>query len=490
VSLRHGIVVMVALAVFGPAHRVSARQWFVVESKNFRLYSDGKVEDVQQLALKLERFRQLVARLYKLPPASEPISIVAFQNPSVFAKFRPDLGRHRVTLGYKMNAGIEDMVAMALYDRDRMTPLVLFHETFHALTQAGEHGWPNWLEEGAADVFGSFEERDGSAILGIPRLDHVKALRRSGLIPMERFLSGKADDSPVFYPQSWALTHWLTCADRGARLDQLREFMRRLREGEDDADAFQQAFSLSPAAIQKELQAYIRNDEFPMWQFPLSVVAPESSALTNSPISDARRDCIFGNLVLSDQDVKRAEYHFKQATTEDPDLAAAWEGLGFVEALQDRLAQARQHFEQAFARKTTNYRAYYYYALVLYAQHAPERFFAESVPRETAIAMADALKKAIELRPTFANAYELLARLTLNAGEDPHEGLKLVHRALEFEPGHPWFRLTKVKLQIRVGDYDAARQSLQPLLGRVRNSVLKKEASALNEELRKVSAVD
>ena len=284
------VLALVLVCTISVGNAFAARKWFVVESKNFCIYSDGTVKEVEGLAIKLERYRQLIARLYKLTPTSEPLSIIAFRNPYVFAKFRPYLGDQQVVLGYNLNAGIEDVVALALYDHGRAQQIVMLHEAFHALTQASENGWPHWLNEGSAEVFSTMEERDGAVILGIPRLDYVKKLRKSGLFPMKDFVEGGAESLPIFYPQAWAVTHWLTCADHGARLDALRNFLKLLRDGIEETNAFQQAFGIAPEAVQKVVENYLHNEELPMWKFPLSSVEPESSTLTNHPISDAKRD--------------------------------------------------------------------------------------------------------------------------------------------------------------------------------------------------------
>jgi tetratricopeptide (TPR) repeat protein len=479
----------VALAVMlalWPGLAWAASKWLVVESKNFRIYSDGPQEEVEHLALKLERFRRVVALLYKVNLGQRSYAVVAFHDTYTFARFRPYLGPESVVLGYNLNNGVEDMAALALYNHGFAEEGVLFHECFHVLAEARENGWPVWLDEGSAEVFSTFEERGDKAVVGIPKGEHVKMLRDCGLMRMDDLLTTKLRNYAefrIFYPQAWALTHYLIFADHRAHLDQLVEFTHLLRGGMDDVSAFRKAFGVTPEALEKNLGRYIRNEQYPAWEIPVANLGVES-ALATRVISEGDRDCIFGNLVLSRLDVNRAEYYFKSALARDPGIVCAYEGLGFVAGQRHHYAEARQRLEQALTRGTNNYRTYYFYALVLYLDRAGGHQFADSVPRETALAMAEALKKCIALRPSFPQTYELLARLSLNPGEDPAEGMKLIKVALQFQPSNKWFLLTAAKLQMRLHDYETARKTLESLLGKdVGNGELKEEAHAAQGEL-------
>ena len=482
------VVLAVTLAL-SPAVARAANKWFVVESKNFRIYSDGPQEEVKQLAAKLERFRHVVVKLYKLNPTDEPISVVAFQEPRMFAGFRPYLG-DAVVLGYNLGLGIEDMVALAMYDHGPGEQEVLYHECFHALVEAGHNGWPLWLNEGAAEVFSTFEERGDKVLIGSGKWMHIRELRKHGFMSLDHLLTAQVNtynELCVFYPHSWALTHYLMLADHHAHLDQMAEFVHLLRRGTNDGSAFRQTFEIAPAALEKSLAQYIRDERFPALEIPAAELGDESISDAQA-ISDAQRDCIFGNLVLSKQDVSRAEYYFKEALARDPGLANPYEGLGLCAALRKRYTEAQHWFEQGFARDTRHYRAHLYYGLALYLEHAGNRWYAESVPREKAVAIVEELKKCIALRPRFPASYAVLAQLALNPGEDPAEGMKLIQHALQFQPQNKYFMLTEAKLQIRLRDYETARHTLQPLLGKdVRDDLLKKEVRAAQKELDSLS---
>ncbi len=483
---KRNLAALALVLALRPGLAEAANRWFVVESANFRIYSDGSQKDVNQLAIELDRFRRVVTQLYKLQPSEQPFAVVAFRDPSAFDPFRPSIGLHVGTLSYAVKFGIEDMAALALYERSPEEREVMFHEYFHALTEAGYNDWPRWLEEGAAEVFSTYEERGGKIVLGIAKPQYVKFLRAHGLMSMTDLLTGNlSSDEKVsaYYPQAWALTHYLMFADNQAHLNQLVDFLNLWRDGSDDASAFQKAFGIAPTGLQKNLENHIQNEQYPAWEIPLTNMEADGK-LTTRPISDAERDCIFGNLMFSTLDVGRAEYYFKRAHARDPDLPMAYEGLGYGAATRGRFVDARKWFDQAAAHGTTNYRVYYYCAAILYAEQAGDQRFASSMPRDTTVAIVELLKKSITLRPTYASSYELLARLSLNPGENPEEGMKLIQHALQYHPRHNWFLLTEVKLQIRLHDYEAAHKTLEPLLRKdVRDEDLKREARAAQKEL-------
>jgi tetratricopeptide (TPR) repeat protein len=479
----------IALAItlaLTPRPGMAANKWFVVDSKNLRIYSDGSQEEVKQYAVKLERFRRVVAKLYKLNPTTEPVVIVAFRDPSAFAGFRPDLGPRGAVLGYNLGLGTEEIVALALYDRGPATQQLLYHECFHALVESLQNGWPLWLNEGAAEVFSTFEERGDKVVIGDAKWGHIRQLRHSGFLPLNQLLTAQVETFNglrVFYPHSWALTHYLMFADHHAHLDQMAEFVHLLRNGTNDAIAFDRAFHMAPAALENDLSRYIRSEQFPAWEIPVADFGAEPVS-DQQPVSEAQRDSVFGNLVLSRLDVNRAEYYFKKAMARDPTLATPYEGLGLCALFRERWTEARHDFEQGFVHDTQNYRAYLCYGLALYNEEARDHWCADAMPREKIVAIAEALKKCIELRPNHPGGYALLARLTLLPGENPDEGMKLIQLALQFQPGNQWFLLTKARLQIRLHDYTEARETLKPLLGKsVRDSDLKKEVAAAQRDL-------
>ena len=99
---------------------------------------------------------------------------------------------------------------------------------------------PVWLREGLAEVYATFQERDGgkSAVLGAPDPDHLRLLQNTSLIPLQDLIAvtqmspiyNEGDRRGVLYAESWALVHYLMYGNK-ARAPQLTAFLAAVKSG-------------------------------------------------------------------------------------------------------------------------------------------------------------------------------------------------------------------------------------------------------------------
>jgi tetratricopeptide (TPR) repeat protein len=463
-------------------------QWISVEAKDFVIVSNGSGKEVQYLAEKLEAFRSVMTRMFGLRWASDrPLTIVAFRDWASFEEFE----LAGFAAGQFMNDAAEDMVIIVLLDSKAFTSgmdaeNILLHEYTHVLTASSIPNWPPWLREGIADVYSTFQIEGDKAVIGIPAKFRLPTVRSHYLIPMQGFLKqnpkGHDINSPgMFYPQAWALAHYLMFGEKRANLDKFVEYAHRCESGIDSEQAFRDVFKVDYKTLENKLTEYVKREEFPGLQIEYASLDVQKEFKTG-PLSETELQTCYGNLMLNWFEARgetrsihlqyrtfdakhRAEYYFQKALALDPLNYRAHEGYGLLQLKREVYKDAREHFEKALQLKPDSAEAHYLIGLALYGEASGSIYsYAEEVPPETAKAIFDEATTALKLNPRKAEAYDLLARLCLCPGENLDEGLRLINSALRASPRDYQMQLTRGQLLYRKGDYAAARKTLTALI--------------------------
>jgi tetratricopeptide (TPR) repeat protein len=134
--------------------------------------------------------------------------------------------------------------------------------------------------------------------------------------------------------------------------------------------------------------------------------------------------------------LSRAEAAARRALDLDPNLAAAWTSLGYVEVLKGKLEEGKAHYRRAIALDPEYATARHWYALTV-VDEEPEAAIAQitraltlepfSRPISSDVAMvywragqlaraADQFQRTVQLFPTFVEAHIQLGRVLLDAG--------------------------------------------------------------------------
>lgn len=448
---------------------------------NFNIVSNAGEGETRAVAQKLEQFRFVFLKLFKVEAAASlPVTVVVFKSNDSFTPYKPLYdGKPKNVAGYFQRGDDENLIALTVGHRGERPLGVIFHEYTHMLTSRTLRPWPLWLTEGLAETYSTFDVKKNDVNLGIPISSHVYLLREKFMPLKALFAVGhdspeynERDKQGVFYAQSWALTHYLMFSDKAARRKQLVEFILKQQSGVEVEKAFAEAFKTDYATMEKELRRYVSNRIYPIETYTLDTVEGEKTVST-SPLSEAETHFYLGNLLMRTTRLEEAESQFKQALDLDPNLARTYEGLGFIAMRRDKREEAIEYFKQAVAHDSKNHLAHYYFALTL-MQEAPV-----TLSREIARQVTDSLKTSIRLMPGFAHSYYLLGNVCLSTGENLEEGLQALRTAIKIEPQNHHFAVTLAHLQVQTQDYEGAKKTLSPLLAADSEQRVRHEAESL-----------
>jgi tetratricopeptide (TPR) repeat protein len=126
---------------------------------------------------------------------------------------------------------------------------------------------------------------------------------------------------------------------------------------------------------------------------------------------------------------------------------------------------------------------HYYYAYALSRQGEDEQMVS-TFSYETANIMRAELKKAIELRPDFAESYNLLAFVNLVTGTNIDESIEMLKSVLANSPGKNDVKFMLAQLELQKGDSKSARPLLEQLSGIYNDAETRQRAQMLLDQLK------
>ncbi len=272
---------------------------------------------------------------------------------------------------------------------------IIYHEYLHYVLRNNYPSLPLWLHEGMAQLYSTFDTKGAEARIGRPIEAHARWLQINPLLPVSELFALDAQSKDyhegarrsVFYAQTWVLAHYLLVGNPGRR-DLTLRYLRTLSRGDDPAE--DAAFG---GELDAELLAYVKRNAFAHIAAPAGTVA--EAGFRVAPLPRAELLARLG-LLLSVLDPSRrtdAEEHLKAALAANPEHGAALAGLGLL----SRKEEADTWLERAARAAPDDFLVQYHYGL--------NRL--ELGPAGLRQA-AEAFRRAVALRPEFADAWARL----------------------------------------------------------------------------------
>ncbi len=357
--MRHVVIAlgMALLAGASPGQTMpeDASGWIRVSAGNAEILTDAGRRRALKMAEAIQNLTEAVDQATLLETHSDhPTLVVAFRRPAEFRPYRDlVMGPGTDKTGVFLSRAQSDYILLDTTHHD-MEPLLL-HELTHQFVRNTFPEAPLWLNEGLAELFGTFEARGERVTFGVPDRDAIQVLRRTTLIPMDAILemTGSAEEyrggprTKVVYAQSWAMVHYLLIGNEATR-DRLGVYLDLLTSGESSVTAFSEAFGMSTDQMEKEIHRYINA---PTMKHLSSRVRPEEqrtdTATRDVSLSELLSE--LGTLLLDTgrDGARHAEPFLREAIRLDGRNALAHAALGDLEMQRGARDAAIRSWETA-----------------------------------------------------------------------------------------------------------------------------------------------
>ena len=484
------------------ANATAKDAWCGVRSPHYLLVGDTTESELREVAIRFEQFRNAFAQLFPASglSSSVPTTVVVFKDYASYNNFRPLYqGKPADFISYFQSGLDINYIALPL-DKDRESLYVkLFHESVHLLIDSQSRRVPDWLNEGLAQYFSTFEFNlaENKNILGKPVAGNLALLRGHELLPLETLFGidrgsasyNERERNGIFNAQAWALVHYLMTADNGRRQLQLLRFLELSAAGVPFEKGFRGAFKTDYETIEADLREYVRRENFRARNMTLDRRLSVVAEISTLPVTNADAHYFMGDLLLHINRYDDAAKHLQKAVGLNSRLAIAYAALGMTRVRQRQGAEARQLLQQAVTLEPDNYLTHYYYAYALSREEMDEEQEITKYEPETAQIMRRELRRAITLNPNFVESYRLLAFINLVTGEQLPEAVELLRQGLKLSPGRPDLTFILAQVYLRMKDTNAARSTLQQLLNGGANARLRARAQTLLARMKANSEV-
>ncbi len=453
--------------------------WIQVRSKNFFLVGNASEKDIRKVGTKLEQFRETFRLLFSEVnlTASIPTNVVVFKNDSSFRNFKPKRADGKIdnfVVGYFQPGEDVNYISLSAEGDGGGNDTrynVIFHEYVHFIvnTNFGKTEIPPWFNEGLAEYYETFAIEDDQKIkLGLPQVRHLDLLAANRMMPLaalfgvtnHQLLQSGDHSRSTFYAESWALIHYLTQSGRGGEID---KFLGFLLKGVPAERAFKDAFKEDYGSMEKELQRYVSQNSYKYREITFKKKLTFDGEMSASPLDDADSNAYLGDLLYHSNRLDDAEPFLLNALAAKPRSGIANTTLGMVKLRQRKFDESKKYLELAIAGDPKNHVAYYQYAFLLSREGRDDLGYVRSFSKEDAEVMRQALRKAIDLNPSFTESYELLAFVNLVNNEQLDESVALLQAALRYQPGNQRYALRIAEIQLRQEKFEAAAQIAQKI---------------------------
>ena len=463
------------LLAAGAASAGAEGVWTCVQSAHFSVLTPAGEAHAAAWAVAMEQFYQAMnAGLgRKNPPSPPPVTVVLFRRDRDFAPYRPlEHGRPARLGGFFIRADDINVIALSLDGENAELQRTIQHETVHWYFSTRGRPLPPWLEEGLAEAYSTFHRADAThGVFGEPIPAHLRLLRRQGLVPLEQLVATKRGAieynetlrTGIFYAESWLFAHFLIFGGDSEPGQNLGRYEAALDRGMDPAEAFRRCLGSGGPDLMAKLQNYLNNQNFRHAVVPIDG-GEIARSLHSRPARPGEVELALGSILLATRSEAEAEAHLQRAIELLPGEPRPWECLGQLDLVYSHPEAAARAYAQAADFGSTNYRAFYNFALARLG-YRPETL--EEVPMAIASDVRpslDALERALALQPDFVAGYRIFGWLMGSSRGARPEDRALLERGLTLAPLDLLIASGLGAAEIKTGREETGRLRLQRLI--------------------------
>lgn len=462
-----GLLLVVAMASVAASSAAAAKdRWNALHTPRFDVVSQLDEKQTRRWAGEFAQFVDALHELYDLESdrALPPLTMVLFDQSKGFAPYRPvtESGQSKKVEAMFGRQAHWSVIGMTGRRGAATTRRVIQHEAVHWFFSANSVQPPLWFGEGFAEVFSTFEIKDGQGRWGQAIPEHVEYLRQVGLLPLESFFGVSQDEAlhgnKRFYPQAWAFVHFGLFGDRGVRQASLSKFLELLQT-EPRETAFRQAFGQTYAEVDVALKRYLQTGKYAM----ATVDLPDTSAdFAFAPATTLQVETALGRLALAGGNTALTERHANTLIASAPDRAEGYELLAVVSASMGNQPAQQQALAAALALGSRDPQLHLLDATYRMQQHYQEDTWPDqALAPHQARTITDGVARALALHPRNPEAFELLVMALMNVSELTPQDERLLALGQRLLPRSGLMLLPRAAAANRRGDLTTARTLLR-----------------------------
>jgi Flp pilus assembly protein TadD len=440
----------------------AAQQWVEVRSSHFVVLTDTSEKQGREVATRFEQMRGVFGSLFHKTRVnlSTPLQIIALKNQSEIRRFAPLWKGKPVELsGFFQGADDRNFILLDMSSTDPFA--VVFHEYAHLLLNGNFPVMPLWFDEGFAEYFSSLKVSAKDVQYGeVPERARF-TLQNSRWMPMADLLAAKHDSavynerekSGIFYAQSWLVVHYLMSNEK---VPEAAKYLQMTQiEKKPIAESVQASFGMDLPAFEKTIVNYFHG-QGRMYTAPV----PEMNlgALNTVKVDDLNARAVLADVLAHSADHNQeAVPEFEAILQQDPENLRANRGLGYLYLRSNQFDKAEALFRRASAGDPNDARLHYLIALLM-----NRKAVKEGRPPDNPTFMRHELERAIDLDPTLADAYNLLA-FALSADQKFEPAIAAQKKAIELSPSRESYQVNLAGIYLQAQRWDDAEAVLARL---------------------------
>jgi TonB family protein len=438
--------------------------WLEVHTPHFTVVSNSPEKDARRVSRQFERMQAVLVRVF--PEAgldsAAPITVFAVQDKRTLETLEPTvyLGKGQLNLVGLFLHSPENNYVLLLMNAPGLHPYsTIYHEYTHFVLNRTGQWMPLWLSEGLAQYYQTTEIFDDKVHFG--KLDPyvMNLLQRNQPLPLTTLLAvdqhspyyHEEDKGSVFYSESWLLTHYLKTRDDLEGTHRVLDYLDLLHQGGNPVTAATQAFG-DLDTLQTDLRTYIAKGNYGSQDINGSTDADESSFEVRA-LSQVESSNLRAEFLAHDQRESDARALLQDVMREDPTNVRARETMALISIRLGNFDEARKWGEQAIKLKPESFFANYLVG-VAGVRKSP------SDPAAKA-RVAESVRAALRLNPSFAPAYDLQGILLGLQGNRDGEAHRLIQKSIEMDPSAIGFRVDDANVLMQMNRPQEAIETLE-----------------------------
>lgn len=452
-----------------PEGRISLHEkpWIEVKTKHFSLWTDASEQKAIWLANRLESFRFLVEFVLgrKLPESRIPTRMVHFADFKSYSQVAPK-GSVGVFFGsMRENLMLSSGQSMA----------TIQHEYVHLLFSAdSRYQYPRWYQEGFAEFLGATRFRaldveiGGLPDRGPPVLEY-RGRERVGAIPIwapiEEILAsgvgrkgGEMQKFYQFYPQSWALVHYLYLVNGLTRNseNQVAQYLKAVARGAEIEEAVRASFGMTLGELNARLRAYVAHGRYRPVVLKAKRFEP-TQAPTVSVLNPSDVALDMGHIAVRSRHRREARAYYERVLAARPEDGRARVALAMLELPKEPDAEFEALLREQVVKNPQDayFERTYGDVLNFWAtnqeEDAAERKRLARLARKHYVA-------SWKLDDSVPETYAAYGGTYLLEGEETEKALKTLRHAEALLPASVWILSSLAQAHLKLGDEAEARR--------------------------------